>query len=265
MALAVADGSAIGFGASGLIIPYIILAYDWRVGWFLLGSPVFLITIVDWFFIRAWPKGSYRPEVTSITKGWSSLLAEGKFWLLGTSYLFVGLSILVAFTFVSSYANQERGIPVATSAMLLSILAAGAIPGKLCLSALSDKLSRLKVLILSVILVVTGNITIALSLSIVWIAISVAFFGIGYGAVWPIYAAVAADVYRERAGSVIGLWTLLLGIGMLISPPIAGWMADSTGSFVWSFGFGALGAVASFILLILFVLAHKEYLNGVLV
>jgi MFS family permease len=66
------------------------------------------------------------------------------------------------------------------------------------------------------------------------------------------YAAIASDYFsKEVAGGIIGLWTLLLGVGSLISPIIAGWLADTTGTLVWSFFLAMTGGVLSLILLII--------------
>ena len=76
-------------------------------------------------------------------------------------------------------------------------------------------------------------------------------FGLGYGAVWSMYAASASDYFsKESAGSIVGLWTLYLGVGSTISPVIAGWIADTTGTFAWSFVLAAAGAAISFLLLV---------------
>lgn len=50
-----------------------------------------------------------------------------------------------------------------------------------------------------------------------------AIFGLGYGAVWPVYASFAADYFSKRStGSVVGLWTLHSIVASMISPAIAG-------------------------------------------
>jgi len=66
--------------------------------------------------------------------------------------------------------------------------------------------------------------------------------GLGFGAVWPVYAAAAIDSFpKSAAGTVIGLWTVFLGIGSILSPVICGWTIDFFGSYRWAFniGFGA--------------------------
>ena len=65
------------------------------------------------------------------------------------------------------------------------------------------------------------------------------------------YAAAASDYFSKKlAGSVVGLWTVYLGIGSLLSPIIGGWLADTTGTLQWSFLLAMAAAVVSLLLLV---------------
>jgi MFS family permease len=76
-------------------------------------------------------------------------------------------------------------------------------------------------------------------------------FGIGYGAIWPVYAASAVDYFsKESAGSVVGLWTIYLGVGSMLSPVVTGWTIDATGGYVWAFILAMISAIISLLLLL---------------
>jgi MFS family permease len=79
-----------------------------------------------------------------------------------------------------------------------------------------------------------------------------AIFGFGHGAIWPLYALCAPDYFSKgSAGFIVGFWTLFLGIGFILSPIIAGWIADVTGMFMWSFILAVATALISMFLLFL--------------
>ena len=76
-------------------------------------------------------------------------------------------------------------------------------------------------------------------------------FGIGYGAIWPVYAASAVDFFSKgSAGAVVGLWTIYLGVGSMLSPVVTGWTIDATGGYVWAFLLAVIGAAISLLLLL---------------
>ena len=132
----------------------------------------------------------------------------------------------------------------------MTIIGAGGITGKVVLGPISDKLGRIKILVISAILIAGGNLAIAYSRG--WMLTVFTFiFGIGYGACWAMYAACASDFFSEEAaGGIIGLWTVYLGIGTMLSPIFAGWIADATGTLMWSFLIAMAGGIASLLLLL---------------
>jgi OFA family oxalate/formate antiporter-like MFS transporter len=80
--------------------------------------------------------------------------------------------------------------------------------------------------------------------NISWLRIGIGWFGFMYGPIFPMYAACARDYFpKEVAGRVIGLLTLLYGIGAMAGPILGGRLTDLMGSFRWSFGIGAFAAL----------------------
>jgi OFA family oxalate/formate antiporter-like MFS transporter len=257
MSLAFIDaGSSLGVMSAGTIIPLIVVAYDWRAGWMSLGILGFVSAIVSFFLIRSYPKAESNPaakpgggeRIVGIT--YKELFCDKHFWLVGLAYLFTGFAIIVPFTFISTYAVQELSFPYDSATRLVTIIGAGGITGKLLLGPISDKWGRIKIMVISAILIAVGNLAVAYSRG--WMLMAFTFiFGLGYGACWSMYAACASDFFsKQAAGGIIGLWTVYLGIGTMLSPIIAGWIADTTGTLMWSFLIAMLGGVASLLLLL---------------
>ena len=62
------------------------------------------------------------------------------------------------------------------------------------------------------------------------------FFGMGYGARGPVFAALASDLFSGRSlGRIYGLITLGVGLGQAAGPWMAGYLFDQTGSYLTSF------------------------------
>jgi MFS family permease len=75
--------------------------------------------------------------------------------------------------------------------------------------------------------------------------------GVGYGTIWPVYAASARDLFsKDYSGSIVGLWTLYHGLGSVVAPILGGWTIDATGTYVWAFILAVASSVFSFLLLL---------------
>lgn len=249
-------GSALGIMAGGAIIPIIVRKYDWQASWMSLGILGIAVGIFNFLAVKnppdllplKPPKNSAPVKIAGVP--WSALLSSGKFWLFGLGYLCTGFSILVPMTFLSTYVVQELSFSYTIAAALLTVIGAGAIVSKITIGPLSDKVGRLKIIFLCGILTCMGSLGMVYG-KLFTLFIATFIFSLGYGAVWAMYAAAASDYFaRESSGTIIGLWTLFLGIGSITSPIISGWLADITGTLTWSFVLGAAAALLSIALLI---------------
>jgi MFS family permease len=67
-----------------------------------------------------------------------------------------------------------------------------------------------------------------------------------------LYTLCAPDYFsKSSTGLIVGVWTLFVGVGFMISPMIAGWIADVTGRFMWSFMLAGVTSIISSVLLCL--------------
>jgi MFS family permease len=249
-------GSALSIIVMATFVPYIVNKYDWQAGWMVLGIFTAAVGILNFLVIKNPPDivqpAEGKKPLTSKTGGLSLrvLLRSSKFWLFGLGYLFTGVVVTVPFTFLTTYAVQELSYSHAIAANVMTLLGIGAIASKLIIGPLSDKTGRLKMMLLCGLFLGLG----ALGMSFHHIAtlfIATFIFSMGYGAVWAMYAAAASDYFDpESSGTVVGIWTIFLGIGLAAAPVISGWLADATGTLTWSFVLGGAGGILSVILLI---------------
>ncbi len=244
-------GSALSMITMGVFVPVIVKDFDWRAGWMILGAMAIAVGIFNFLVVKnppdtllTSPENNVKPANTA-TVSLPGLLSSSKFWLFGFGYLLSGFAILIPITFLSTYAVQELSIAYSTAGALFTVIGIGAIAGKITLGPLSDKIGRLKIIILCNILVCAGSLGMIFN-NIVTLFIIVFIFSLGYGAIWAMYAAAASDYFaRESSGTIIGLWTLFFGVGSVLSPIMSGWLADTTGTLKWSFGLGAAAALLS--------------------
>jgi len=251
-------GSALGIVGTSTAVPMVVTTNDWRAGWMSLGALGFAVAVMNFLAVRNHPgeqskfrqKGLGQHSGEPVSVIYIRLLRDSRFWLIGLAYLLTGFSIIIPFTFLSTYAVQELASPYEAATRLITVIGIGAIVGKIILGPLSDKVGRIRVMMLCALLIAGGSLGMAYGQGIRLIVFT-AIFALGYGTVWSMYAASASDYFsKESSGSIVGLWTVYLGIGSIVSPIIAGWVADTTGTLSWSFLLAAAGALLSLFLLV---------------
>jgi MFS family permease len=247
----VSIGIGIGVPLWGTFLPVIVSAFNWRAGWMGMGLFALGVAVMNFFLVRN-PVGlerqmtSARQRVEFVFTLFRALLKDKRFWIVGTAYLLVGFNVLVPFTFLPVYARESLHFDYATSTRFISLIALFGIAGQLTLGTLSDRMGRVHVLMLCGLIMGTACLGMSLSPNEWWLYGMTSFYGLAYGAVWPVYAAAAADLFpSSQTGSVVGLWTVFLGLGSIVSPVICGWTIDLTGIYTWAFLLGLASGLAS--------------------
>ena len=101
------------------------------------------------------------------------------------------------------------------------------------------------------VLIGAGGTGLAFAHEYLILVFSTIVFGVGYGTIWPVYAASARDMFsKDYSGSVVGLWTLYHGLGSVLAPVISGWTIDITGTYAWAFILTVISGVLSLLLLL---------------
>ena len=259
----IGTSSGAGFGLMGLFLPIVVVKYNWRIGWFLLGTIGLSFIFLNWLLLRDHPEdkgllplggkiedtreNNFRFE----RLGYFGILKQSEFWIIGISYFLISYGSYGLLDFIVTYGKMELDIPYGTASLFITIIAFSGIPGGLLMTILSDHIGTKKSLVITY-----GLISLSI-LSIIFVGshvsllmIGVAWFGFFYGGIFPIVAACARDYFPKRVtGTVLGLLTIFYGAGAMSTPILTGYLADTTGTFRWSFGLGAFAAlVAGFVI-----------------
>lgn len=260
LSVAVIDtGATVGFALSGIIMPILVKIGGWRLGWLVLSILSLALSPLTLLLLRDRPEDHFQVGKRSDERSFRDLIRlfkDLRLWMLSISYMFVGFYMMIPFAFLTTYASQEILLPYNIAAALVSVIAVGAIPGKLILASFSEKAGRFKAMVLSSIMAIIGMSGMIIASSFLGseffaLLSSTAIYGVGYGSVWPLYMAYASDIFSvERAGGVLGFLTVFLGIGCMISPPLAGWVADLTGTFKISFLMAVFASLFSLLFLL---------------
>lgn len=258
---------AAGFGVSlvaASAAQYLISSYGWRSAYVITGLfPIVVIAPLCLLLLRR-PSpqeklpfsGAPAPSSTAMglhdpglvastggkwsTAGWtlSRVLKTYQFWVLFLiGFCQIGLAEKIAIAH-QVYIFRDAGYEAMTAAAIYSVFGVAFVVGNLC-STLSDRLGREKVYLPGCLLS-TGVVFLLFLIkdaSQPWMAFLFAVcFGLGLGVMPPVLFAVVADLFHgESFGSVQGFIILGVSLGGAISPWLAGFLHDRTGSYVPSF------------------------------
>jgi MFS family permease len=222
-------------GSVGFLVPLIIFVAGLRAVWWIISLPLFVYGLVFCVLSRS---RLLRVKVTAHKQviSYKALLPSKEFWLVGLSYLSMSFANYIVLTFLVDFLEHEVGMPYREASAVAGIMGFTGMAGAFLLSWASDKMGRVTVLVLSNALaslsvyltaLSPSNEALSASLSLV-----VATYGVFSGAPWPIYAACAGDLFPSSVGTVLGLWTLMMGLGALAAPTIGGLLADVSNSYV---------------------------------
>ncbi len=265
---------AIGYGVMGIALPPVVAGYGWRACWLILALFSLLLVPLNGILLRnhprdlnlnPWGEGEKSSAPVSPDQGkkrihYRQLLRMPSLWFAAVSYLFIAFTAYLVNLFIVTYGNLELKYSFPQAAQLASGIAFSGIAGAFLLPLLSDFIGRKKCL-----LIINAGMTASILL-IIWAGKSwsslfaaVCIFGVFYAAVWPVYAAAAADFFpREATGTVLGFWTIFYGISLVIAPALGGYIADQTGTFRYSF----LVSLFTGCMAVLFFLPVKRYVSS---
>ena len=261
-------GSAGSIAFWGITIPLIVRHHSWNAVWLFLGAFAFFAAILNFLCIKDRPHSipsesaavqKESPPQNTIKHAYGSIFRTGKFYLIGFSYLLISFSILIPFTFLTAYGTQELNISYSSAAGLVAVIGISGAVGKLILGYISDRIGRLWIMMLCGLLCAAGGLGMIMAQNYSPLFAASIVFGVGYGTIWPQYAAFARDQFPEElVGSVIGLWTLFHGLGSVLAPVIAGWTIDATGTCVYAFMLTVATGLFSLLLLVPLMSSRKR-------
>ena len=263
-----------GYGLGGVVMAplaqWLISSYDWRQAFLILGLAALIIIIPLAQFMKHSPQRiglkpygesettEDKQSSTSATGGFSfaQAIKTGHFWLLGSILLcfFFYLQLIVAH--IAPHAT-DIGISAATAAGIIAIIAGTGIIGKLLIGFIADKIGYRLSLSICLIGVTIALLGFLFAEGIWMFYLFAIIFGITYGGVITLPAAVTAELFGLKNLGVILATIFLFGtVGGALGPPIGGDIFDTTGGYSLAFLICVIISALS-ILLSLLLLRYK--------
>jgi len=262
-------GAAVG-GLFVFVVAWVIQTYGWRVTAF--GSGVMLIVcgwpLANMVYSRPQDVGQridgLPPDTAIASLGSTAVdadsparparLTQGEytarealrtsaFWLLSLGHacsLFVVSAINVH---AITHITESLGYSLALASLYITIATAGQFVGVVCGWAIPEKIEKRKVTALTMLLHAAGMLLLTYATGPVILVLSAVVHGIGWGLRGPFISAMRADYFgRNSIGMILGLSSMIMVIGQIGGPLIAGAFADWLGNY--RAGFTLIAALA---------------------
>lgn len=223
----VATGNGLG---TLILVPtsqYLIDRYGWRNAYAVLAVFV-LVTLTLTGLAMARPVQFDRVPARTVI---GRVVDRPEFRLLfGTSVLF-SVSLFIAFGFVVDFATRA-GVDPGDAAFLVGLIGASSVVGRLGLTALASRVSAIRLLQWCLLAQpIAFGTWLTADDSYPLLVVFALLMGISYGGFVSLGPEVMALLFGTvGVGSIMGLLFLGFGLGGLIGPPLAGWLADATSS-----------------------------------
>jgi MFS family permease len=174
-------------------------------------------------------------------------LRTASFWLLSLGHacsLFVVTAINVH---AIVHIKEGLGYSLALASLYITIATAGQFVGVVCGWAIPERIEKRKVTALTMLFHASGMLMLTYATGPVILVLSALVHGIGWGLRGPFISAMRADYFgRNSIGMILGLSSMIMVIGQIGGPLIAGAFADWLGNYRAGFTLiAALAAVGS--------------------
>jgi MFS family permease len=253
---------SLGLAAGGLALPLLswsIAAFGWRTT--CVGAAG-VILVLGWplaSILRRHPSevgqevdGEPRPVETPVPAAtWKEGLTAAQavrtraFWLLAVGH---GLALLVV-TAVNvhaiSHMKQELGYSLPQASFIITLMTVAQGAGMLLGAAVGDRWSKRHLAALCMLAHMVGLLMLAYAVHVSMLVLFAVLHGMAWGLRGPLMQALRADFFGVREiGMIMGLSAVVISIGQVVGPLVAGMAYDWTGHY--QSGFLVLALLAGF-------------------
>jgi MFS family permease len=254
----VVAGAGLGSFLIPLLSSWLITLYDWRVSFVILGiltlvamvvTAQFLVT--DPFRMGMVPYGAneIRQEKSrSEIKGVSlrEAVCTRQFWLLFAIFYCIGFCSYAVQLHIVPHAT-DLGISAVVAAQILALIGGLISIGRVVLGIIGDKIGNEKTYFFGFILLAVALLWLIYANEIWMLYLFAVIFGFAVG-VGVLASPLAAEYFGLRIhGLLIGLITFGYAVGGAVGPFVAGYIFDTTGSYLINFIVNAIVAISGII------------------
>ena len=252
---------SLGLAFGGMFVPVIawgMQSYGWRATAFASGVAAMLI---GWPIARVFRR---RPEdVGETVDGLPRAAADparpdafaqreftarealrtGAFWLLSLGHGFALLVVYAVNVHAITHMKEDLGYSVAEAAYVITLMIVAQIGGVLLGWVIGDRFQKRMIAAFCMLMHAVGLLMLTYAAGPVMLVAFALLHGGAWGLRGPMMQAIRADYFGRRSiGMILGLSSMIIVVGQIGGPMVAGMLADLTGNY--RVGFTVLAVLA---------------------
>jgi sugar phosphate permease len=252
---------SLGLAFGGMFVPVIawgMQSYGWRATAFASGVAAMLI---GWPIARVFRR---RPEdVGETVDGLPRAAADparpdafaqreftarealrtGAFWLLSLGHGFALLVVYAVNVHAITHMKEDLGYSVAEAAYVITLMIVAQIGGVLLGWVIGDRFQKRMIAAFCMLMHAVGLLMLTYAAGPVMLVAFALLHGGAWGLRGPMMQAIRADYFGRRSiGMILGLSSMIIVVGQIGGPMVAGMLADLTGNY--RAGFTVLAVLA---------------------
>ncbi len=238
----------VGTAAGQIAVPpgaaILIAIYDWRLALTILGiAGVVLLVFAALMMQNPLASGESDDRTDADGSGIQEARRSRTFWM----FCAIQFSFFTTLTTIPLHIvvhGMDLGMTPALAAMLLSVMGAASVAGRLSVGALVDRLGGRRALLLCLVPLIASLLAF-LSTSTPWLLfVAVGVYGIAHGGLFTVMSPTVAEYFGLKAhGAIFGIVVFFGTIGGASGPILAGRIFDLTDSY--TLAFASLAALAT--------------------
>lgn len=262
--------SQTGMSVGGMLVPVVawsLATYGWRQTAFISGIIILVLGLPLTQVMRTNPEQyGLRPDgappddlstrsaaipessgdvATRVDFTAREALRTRAFWLISFGHASALLVVSAVMVHLILDLEQSRGFSLGEAATVVAALTLVTAIGQIAGGLLGDRFQKRKIAALAMFGHSAGLLALAWGGAFFWVIVFIFAHGIAWGMRGPLMQAMRADYFgRRNFGTIMGFSSLVINVGMVSGPLIAGGMADHFGNY--EYGFTLLAIFAAF-------------------
>ncbi|MEL7563343.1 MAG: MFS transporter [Dehalobacterium sp.] len=256
----ISSGTSYGLILNGILIPYILINYNWQTVWLVFGIISFIIGLFGVYVVYSTKNNAPIPTADSgeikietssviITED-SSMNNHFKHKILLILLLIVSGLYLIPFqTYIVPFMQEDLGLDHKIAGISWGLFGIIGVGSGFLAGVLADKFSAKRAMIITYGISVAAILILVLFPNTTGVLLACGIFGLSYNGIFGLHPTYVSRILPpEKTAKLFGFLNLALGFGSMIGNYAGGYIKNASGSFINAY---ILMAILSLITLII--------------